>query len=185
MDVHELIASRRTVFQFDGRPVPEEAIWRAVEAARWAPNHKRTEPWRFTWAGPELHARFTAHFQAKMLRKLEAKGAPPEAIAKLRAEGPKVPAMLLVTQLLAMDEGTRLEDHASMGAAIQNLTLALWSEGIASGWKSFDDPTAHELAGVDPAQERIVGLLWLGYPAAEPPRGVRRLAGPELLRRSP
>jgi nitroreductase len=38
------------VSNFDrDQPVPEISVLRALEAARWAPNHRLTEPWRFWW----------------------------------------------------------------------------------------------------------------------------------------
>ena len=27
-------------------PIPEETLWRILDSARWAPNHRLTEPWR-------------------------------------------------------------------------------------------------------------------------------------------
>jgi nitroreductase len=64
--VNQLIRSRRSVFpdQFEkGKEIPEEVIWQLLENANWAPNHKNTEPWRFTvFAGKGL-ATF-AKFQA-------------------------------------------------------------------------------------------------------------------------
>ena len=45
MDVYEALLSRRTVFKYEDAPVPDDVLDRALEAARWAPNHKLTEPW--------------------------------------------------------------------------------------------------------------------------------------------
>jgi hypothetical protein len=49
--INDLIRTRRSVFtqQFEpGKIIPDEIIWQALENANWAPNHKFTEPWRFT-----------------------------------------------------------------------------------------------------------------------------------------
>lgn len=45
--VLEAIRGRRNVREFLDRPVSRAAIERLLEAARWAPNHRLTYPWRF------------------------------------------------------------------------------------------------------------------------------------------
>src|SRR5690625_6130977 len=50
------LRERRTTgpLRFDPDVQPDHDIVRdAVESARWAPNHKRTEPWRFFLLGSE------------------------------------------------------------------------------------------------------------------------------------
>ena len=47
MDLIEAIKTRRTIGKSEG-DVPRETIAELVEAATWAPNHKMTQPWRFT-----------------------------------------------------------------------------------------------------------------------------------------
>ena len=45
----DLIRKRRSVFpvQYNDKPIAKADIEKVLEAANWAPNHKRTEPWRF------------------------------------------------------------------------------------------------------------------------------------------
>ena len=46
--IERLVVSRRTSLRVDpGRDVPAELIDRLLRLAVWAPNHKRTFPWRF------------------------------------------------------------------------------------------------------------------------------------------
>ena len=52
-EVQGNILTRRTINEFDPK-LPshwEKALERAIEAAIYAPNHKRTEPWRFYLLG--------------------------------------------------------------------------------------------------------------------------------------
>lgn len=55
--VSELIAKRRSIFprDFTGEAVPREVIEQMLEAANWAPTHKKTQPWRFVVLGTALH----------------------------------------------------------------------------------------------------------------------------------
>ena len=45
-DLTEVIRARRTIGSFRAEVPPSELIESALELARWAPNHKKTEPWR-------------------------------------------------------------------------------------------------------------------------------------------
>ncbi len=50
LQVNELIRTRRSVFpdQLDkDKIIPDAIVWQLLENANWAPNHKKTEPWRF------------------------------------------------------------------------------------------------------------------------------------------
>src|ERR1700679_921112 len=47
MDTFEAIRTRRTIGRRTG-DVPCETISDLIEAPPWAPNHKLTQPWRFT-----------------------------------------------------------------------------------------------------------------------------------------
>ena len=54
--VAELIRSRRTIHEFREAPAPAGLVRKAIDLARWAPNHHLTEPWRFYLLGPETAA---------------------------------------------------------------------------------------------------------------------------------
>src|SRR5690625_6353597 len=65
------LRERRTTgpLRFDPDVQPDHDIVRdAVESARWAPNHKRTEPWRFFLLGSE-QIRGMADVNAERMRR--------------------------------------------------------------------------------------------------------------------
>ena len=49
MDVFDIIKNRRSVmpYQYNDVPIKEDDLFKILEAANWAPTHKKTEPWRF------------------------------------------------------------------------------------------------------------------------------------------
>ena len=47
MSLAQLIKNRRTVYQFEDKPVSLDLVESFIEAAVYAPNHKLTEPWQF------------------------------------------------------------------------------------------------------------------------------------------
>lgn len=176
----ELIRSRRTVHLFRTDPVPREVVERALDLARWAPNHRLTEPWRFYWLGPE-----TAHALAQLNAELvEAERGPIAAANKLE-RWQAVPGWIAVTCRRSNNSLRAEEDYAACACAVQNLMLVLWSEGVGTKWTTGNvtrDPRFFELLEIDPAQERLVSLLWYGYPA-EVPSTLRRPLADVLVNR--
>jgi nitroreductase len=164
--IDDIIRERRTVDRFEPRLPPRGVILEAIDLARWAPNHKHTEPWRFHLIGPQTAARIV-DLNARLVA--EKKG--PEAGEKKRERWAAVPGWLAVTCHLADDELRREEDYAACCCAVQNLALALWSRGIGTKWSTGDvtrHPEFHELLGLDAAERRLVGLFWYGWPASVP-----------------
>jgi len=49
-ELNEIIENRRTIFpeQFSDRKVQKEQVEKLINAAKWAPTHRLTQPWRFT-----------------------------------------------------------------------------------------------------------------------------------------
>ncbi len=165
--ISDLIRQRRTVHTFQAELPPREAILRAVEVARWAPNHHHTEPWRFSLLGPETAAKIV-DLNAELVT--ARKG--PEHGEYKRKRWSSVPGWLAVTCPRSEEEQRQQEDYAACCCAIHNFSLALWSEGIGVKWSTGDvtrHPRFFELLGLDPAAHFVVGLLWYGYPAEVPP----------------
>ena len=52
VELEEAIRTRRTHKAYGAEPVDRADAGRAVRAARWAPNHHLTNPWRFRVLGP-------------------------------------------------------------------------------------------------------------------------------------
>ncbi|MGH7682816.1 MAG: nitroreductase family protein, partial [Vulcanimicrobiaceae bacterium] len=69
MRIDDVIRNRRSIGRAIGA-VPREEIEELVELASWAPNHRLTQPWRFTvLAGEarERYGRFWAELRAQQL----------------------------------------------------------------------------------------------------------------------
>lgn len=178
--VAALLRSRRTVHLFEPAPVPDDLVLRALDLARWAPNHRLTEPWRFTLLGPE-----TAAAVVDLNARLVAEARGPAAGAAKRARWSAVPGWLVVTCHVSEHAVRMREDYAACCCAIQNLQLYLWSEGVGVKWTTgavTRDPAFYDLVGIDSRTETVVGLLWYGVPAAVP-EALRRPLDAVLTRR--
>ena len=152
--VEEAIRSRRTHKQFRPEPVPRETIEELLDLARFAPNHKLTQPWRFRVVGPETLAR------------LKQVGGPKEAVKLDRA-----PTLVVVSAVLSGDPLTDDEDVLATGVAIYVVLLAAHARGLASYWRTpgvmrTPEGRAAVCLGDD---ERFVGVVYLGRPCSQPP----------------
>ena len=154
MDVDTAIRARRTHKQYEPEPLDEAAVRELVELARWAPNHKLTNPWRFRLLGPETRARIDALVSEQ------------EAV-KLR----RAPTLVLVTAHRSDDPLTAEEDVQATAAAVYALLLAATARGLASYWRTpscFREPALRALLGLE-EREIMVALVHLGPPAGDPP----------------
>lgn len=181
MNLTEAILSRRTIGSFQPE-VPERSVVEAsLELACWAPNHKKTEPWRFYLLGPATAAKIV-----DLNTQLVAAASGAETAEKKRKQWSSVPGWLAVNCTLCDDALRQEEDYAACCCAIQNLSLSLWADGIGTKWTTgaaTRHPDYLPLLGADPTVERSVGLLWYGYPSVVPEQTRRPLA--EVLRDLP
>lgn len=162
----ELIRSRRTIHNFRPELPPREIIVQGIDLARWAPNHRLTEPWHFYLLGPET-ADAIAHLNADLV---SARQGPQAGQARLE-RWRNIPGWLVVTCERTGDPIQAQEDYAACCCAVQNLSLYLWSEGIGTKWSTgavIREQRFYDLIWVDPEVETVVTLLWYGYPAEVP-----------------
>src|SRR3954471_9196063 len=183
MDAITAIHQRTSVRRFRPEPVPRQMIEQLLECAVRAPNHKLTQPWRFSVLTGSARDRFADLRAGHRLTRLEDPGSP-EALAgadKVRRETRDTPAFIVVMTALHQDEIIREEDYAATMMATANLMIAAESLGLGTYLKTggiMRDPALLQLARV-PEGSRIVGIVSLGYPAdVEAPR--RRKPAAEL-----
>jgi nitroreductase len=168
MNVREAILTRRTVQKYSTEPIPEGCIERALECAIRAPNHKLSNPWRFSRVGPQTR-REIVDLGVRIKRdKAESKGRElsEKKVEKIRAKLGNSPEVIVVSQVLADDPFRRKEDFAAIACAIQNLSLCLWEEGVGSKWATGGvtrHAQTYEITEIDPEREEIVGFVWVGH----------------------
>lgn len=186
--IQNAIKTRRTCSRFApslDRDVQfwKDALDRAVECALAAPNHKRTEPFRFVrMLGSAKEALALIAYHVRLQKNDD--GAEAQAIRK-QEKWSQVPAYLTVLVEQGANEGANdaddyalyetrpfhppgseraLEDYAAACAAVQNILLSLHAESIATKWATGPVPETRafrELVGAQPT-ERVVALVMVG-----------------------
>jgi len=154
VDLEEAIRTRRTHKAYAPGPVDRATLDELFELARWAPNHKLTNPWRFRVVGPEA------------LGRLKAAAADPIAAAKLD----RAPTLVVVSATQTGDRIADEEDVCATAAAAYAVLLAAHGRGLAGYWRTpaiLLEPAGREAVGIGDS-ERVLGLLHLGYPRQEP-----------------
>lgn len=165
-EVAALVRSRRTSMLVDrDRPVPRELVEQLCELATWAPNHKRTWPWRFALLEGDARGRLGNVIADAM----EVHGDPPEKVLKARGKYLRTPATLVVGTAEGDSPLRTAENRDAVAAGIQNLLLAATAAGLATYWGSCPKGTndaVGDLVGWD-AGTHVTGLLYLGWASTE------------------
>jgi nitroreductase len=150
MELHEAIRARASCRAFLSKPVPDEALQRVLNAARYAVSVANQQPWRFI-----------------LVRDEEKKKRLSQAVTKghFLLSAPLVVVALGVEEAQpALVGGYMLSYPLDVAAAIQNLLLAATAEGLGSCWcTEFKEDKIRELFEI-PEGIRVVGVIPLGYP---------------------
>mmetsp|Transcript_2801 Transcript_2801/g.3298 ORF Transcript_2801/g.3298 Transcript_2801/m.3298 type:complete len:241 (-) Transcript_2801:19-741(-) len=192
-DFHTMLVTRRTVSKFEPT-LPEgweSVIRQGIEAAISAPNHKRTEPWRFCLLSPDT-AKKVCELNAALVA--EGKGGTKAGEAKLK-KWLEVPGWIVITcvkdnvdEKIAMEDpkSRSREDYAAVCCAVQNFCLSLHANGYGTKWSTgnvnFQDKF-NEIVNI-PTTEYVVGTIWFGKTAKKPSPKQMKLSVDDVLRRS-
>jgi nitroreductase len=160
--IDDIIRARRTSMLVDKeRPVPNELIEELCELASWAPNHKRTWPWRFAAITGPAQLRFGDTVAEAMA----AFGDEPAKVDKARTKYARTPAVVVVGSTAGDSELRAAENRDATAAAIQNFMLAATARGLATYWgscpKGANDPVA-QFCGFEP-DTAVVCIMYLGW----------------------
>lgn len=154
MDLETAIRTRRTHKAYRPQPVARETLDELFDAARWAPNHHLTNPWRFRVVGP------------RALERLE-HAAGPEAASKLD----RAPTLVVSSAKLGGDPIADEEDLHATACATYLVLLCAHARGLAGYWRTpavLRTDAGRAAVGLAD-DERFVGLIHLGYPVQERP----------------
>jgi coenzyme F420-0:L-glutamate ligase/coenzyme F420-1:gamma-L-glutamate ligase len=179
----DVLYARRTVRSFTSEPVDLAAVRRAIAAALTAPAPHHSEPWRFVIvSSADARTRLLDAMLQAWRADLRRDGFTEEQITRRTRRGlPLRDAPLIVVPCLEASAAHAYPDErrsraeqamftVSMGAAVQNLLVALAVENLGSAWISstlFCQDVAAAALGL-PDGWRPMGAVAVGHPAAPP-----------------
>jgi nitroreductase len=156
MSVYDLILKRRSIRQFEPRPIQRQILEKIVSTARLAPSAANLQPLEFIVVDDET-------LKKELFRCLKWAA----YIAPLGNPEPgREPQAYVVT---LVNTQVREKGHEyDVGAAMENMILTALGEGVGSCWLiSVDRPKVIELFNI-PEPYKVDCVLALGYPAEHP-----------------
>lgn len=147
-------------------PAPDQAQWQQIIAtALAAPDHKKLRPWRFLLVRGAAREKMGQILGASLARQ----GRDAAAVERASALPLRAPAILIpVLRYQAHPDVPQIEQWLSLGAAVENLLLAIEALGFAAIWRSgafaFDRQVMTELGLQD--NEFLGGFVYVGTAAA-------------------
>jgi nitroreductase len=177
MDILDVIRARRTIGKSSGE-IPRDVVLELIEAATWAPNHKLTQPWRFTVIDGSAREQLGRVWATRAGESIE----PAARAAFIEGEAAKLlraPTLIVVSSRTDANPVTAEEDFAATAAAVQNILLVAHAKGFGAAWKTgkmIHDAGVKAFLNLDPA-DRIVAVVYLGEVALEETAPRERDAG--------
>jgi nitroreductase len=166
------IRERRSNLNVDGeRAVPPELVQELLDLASWAPNHYRTNPFRFVVLTGAARGRLGEIAAREAARKPDAKDA---VVERQRVQFMRAPTVIVAASAADEDPIKQFENRYTVAAGVQNLLLGAQAAGLAGAWRSgpaMVDPEVSapikEALELD-ATDEIVAFVYLGYPVGPP-----------------
>jgi len=162
MSLYDIVVSRRTVRQFQQKPVNEKILRKMVNAGRLAPSAANCQPLEFIVVTNK-------DICQKIFPCLK-------WAAYIAPEGNPRPGNEPVSYIVTLVNKNIKDNHYEwdVGAAVENMILVGWEYGIASCWLlSVERKEVRHLLKI-PETYVIDSVLALGYPAEEPVEEIMR-----------
>ena len=169
MDVTEAIRERRSLGRVKDTPVEREKIEMMLGSAVWAPNHHRTEPWKFFVLSGEGRKPLSRVLKEAARSRVDN---PESEEGKKRIEKisrkPFAAPTVIVVALSPSDhpKAIYIEDVCAVAAATQNMLLTAHSLGLGAIWRSgpiYNTSLVKEHFGLLDDEE-ILGVVFVGEP---------------------
>ncbi|MFH1382073.1 MAG: nitroreductase family protein [Chloroflexota bacterium] len=148
MELQKAVKERKSIRDYEDRPVPEDKLLRILEAARMAPSAGNRQPWKFIVVRDAGRRRELAHAAGGQEHVAKA----PVVIAAVATMPDRI--MTCGVPSYAVD----------LALAVDHITLAAVDEGLGTCWIGrFSQQEAKDILGV-PENYQIVTILPLGFP---------------------
>jgi len=170
-EIIENIKNRRNTKNFENKDVSIEDIKTILDAGTWAPNHRDTQPWRFVviQKNDAIREKIIDGI-IRLKEKDSGNKQTDEQILSIKNSVMTKPILIFVYSLVDENPIITEENYGAVCCAIQNISLAATSIGLATGWSTGKISQINNLEDLFELEEnlKIVGVLTVGIPKPQP-----------------
>ncbi len=155
----DIIRERRSVREYEERPIEDEKLNLILEAARLAPSASNSQPWNFYMVKDKEKIRALAQKMPLGTHLVINSFIAQAPVVMVATAGPidllhKVASYIVNKRWYYID----------VAIALEHMVLTAWELGIGSCWIGwFDEKKVKKLLDI-PEDEEVIDLLTLGYP---------------------
>lgn len=173
MDVKDAIRTRRSVGKVSEVMPDQHLLEKVLEAARWAPNHHMTQPWKYFVLTGEARVRL-----GQVMKEIKSEGWTEEEkrskaeVLDREARKPLRAPVVIAAAVIPSDDPKveEIEEICAVAAGIQNGLLTAHALGLGAIWRT-GKPTYHprmkKFFHLED-KETLLGFLYIGYPSILP-----------------
>lgn len=173
MNIHEAIQTRRSISLVNEQPVSKELIEQIIESGTYAPNHHKSEPWRFFVLRGEGREKLGKVFKEITTAQQEDPQSEDSQTKIARSERNPLRAPVVIA--VGVEPGNKdniilKEEFAAVSSAIQNMLLTAHALGLGAVWRTGAicyHPDVRDFFGLSENGE-ISAFIYLGYSDFEP-----------------
>ena len=180
--VKEIIAARRSNGNVDpARELPRELVNELLDLAVTAPNHYRTNPFRFVVLTGAARGRLGGVVADVLSKRPDQKEA---NLERQRGQYLRAPTVIAIASAADEDPVKHFENKYAVAAAAQNILIGAAAAGLAAAWRSGPGMTDPEVsAAVKEAlglaqSDEVIAFMYLGYPTGAP--GAKETPRPQV-----
>jgi nitroreductase len=170
MSVLDIIKARRTIGAMQDKDVSENAINLMLEAGTWAPNHKKTEPWKFRVFTGDSRVRLGDEME-RIMKQKTGHLSEEEALKKTTKakKGPLRAPVIIAVAVSPSGKVPEIEEISAVAASIQNMLLVAEEQGLATIWRTGEIVYQSELNDFLSLEDgdKLLGLIYVGHPNKE------------------
>ncbi len=165
--LQKIVKKRRTVkpHSYNGDTIDDGIVQKILESANWAPNHGRTEPWRF-----KVYSGEGRHKLLELMKDIYTKTTPSEKFNPAKIDKMEVNCRLsshIIVIMMIRQEIERIpevEEVEAVACAVQNLALTAAAYNVAGYWSSGNityKAETKEAMGLS-EKDLVLGFYYLG-----------------------
>ncbi|OYD07507.1 nitroreductase family protein [Paludifilum halophilum] len=173
MELNQAIRTRRSVGKVGSATPDRHLIERVLEAARWAPNHHMTQPWKYFVLIEDAR-----HRLGEVFKEIKAEGMSPsereacaDQLERARRKPLRAPVIIAAAVTPSDDPKVEeIEEICAVASGVQNALLTAHALGLGAIWrtgKAAYSPKMKKFFGLGES-ETLLGFLYIGYPSIIP-----------------